>query len=616
MITVYNKTTESSEWIAHTIYTFSLCLLLAACQPQRPTKDAGEAEKATLIINNAKILTLNEQNTIAQAVAIKNGKIVAVGTNVEIEKLASSSTQVIDAEGKTLIPGLNDSHSHVIRGGRFYNTELRWDGVKSLKRGLEMIREQADRTPEGQWVKVVGGWSEMQFEEKRMPTIKEIMEVAPHRPVFVLYLYGEAFMNEAAMKAAGIDKNTPNPPGGTIERDESGNPTGRLIASPNAFILYSTIAKAPVLSFEDQLNSTKQYVLELNRFGITSVVDPGGGFQNFPKDYATTDTLAKRGELNLRIPFYLFAQKAGSEYEDYLQWVNLAKEKHSMEEEAHHHYFLEGGGENLVMTAADFENFRQVRPELDTAMEAQLKKVVSLLVENRWPFRLHATYDESISRFLNVFEQINKNTPFNGLRWYFDHAETISEKNLQRVKALGGGIAIQNRMSYQGENFVDRYSKGAAASSPPVKKMLQMGIPVALGTDATRVSSYHPWQAIYWLVSGRTAGGMEIYPKQNRLDRLTALRLMTVGSARLTEEEEIKGQIEPGYYADMALLSDDYLTVEESKIPAIESILTLMDGRVVYSKGRFESLSPAQLPVVPAWSPAAYYNGYGGKNKR
>lgn len=160
-----------------------------------------------------------------------------------------------------------------------------------------------------------------------------------------------------------------------------------------------------------------------------------------------------------------------------------------------------------MLAAADFENFRQVRPLLDTAMEAQLKKVVSLLVQNRWPFRLHATYDESISRFLDVFEEINKETPFNGLRWYFDHAETISEKNLHRVKVLRGGIAIQNRMSYQGEIFVARYGKDASTSSPPVKKMLQMGIPVALGTDASRVSSYHPWMALYWLISGRTAGG-------------------------------------------------------------------------------------------------------------
>ena len=592
-------------------------LLLTGCNPQTTTStDKSATGKATLLITNANIITLDERNTLAQALAIADGKILAVGTGAQMERYRGPATRVVDAGGRTVIPGLNDSHNHVIRGGRFFNTELRWDGVKSLRQGLDMIREQAARTPQGQWVKVVGGWSEQQFEEKRMPTLKEIREVAPDRPVLVLYLYGEAFMNQAALKAAGIDAKTANPPGGIIERDESGTPTGRLVAAPNAFILYSNIAKAPTLSFEDQLNSTRQFVAELNRFGVTSVVDPGGGFQNFPQDYATTDTLAKRGELNLRIPFYLFAQKAGTEYDDYLRWVTEEKQAHRMDEAGHHHYFLEGGGENLVMAAADFENFRQDRPELSGKMERELEKVVALLVENRWPFRLHATYNESITRFLNVFEAVNKQTPFNGLRWYFDHAETISEENLRRVKALGGGIAVQNRMSYQGESFLDRYGKEAAATAPPVKKMLQMGIPVALGTDATRVSSYHPWTALYWLVSGRTAGGREITPTQNRLDRLTALRLYTAGSARMTGEDTVKGKIEPGYYADLAVLSANYLTVEEAAIREIESVLTVVDGKIVYGAGTFRRLAPAPLPVSPAWSPSAYYNGYGGAKKQ
>jgi predicted amidohydrolase YtcJ len=585
-----------------------------SCGPPQSsqTPDSGNA---TLIITNARIITMDTQHPSAQALAIHGEKVMALGTRQEMEPYTGPATRIIDAGGRTLIPGLNDSHLHVIRGGRFYNTELRWDGVKSLRQGLQMIREQAARTPEGQWVKVVGGWSEQQFAEKRMPTLAEIREVAPQRPVFVLYLYGEAFMNEAALKAAGIDQNTPDPPGGIIERDESGTPTGRLVAAPNAYILYSNIAKAPMLSLDEQRNSTRQFVRELNRFGITSVVDPGGGFQNFPEDYAIADTLASRGELNLRIPFYLFAQKAGSEYEDYLRWVSQARDQNSLAAAAHHQYFLDGGGENLVMAAADFENFRQQRPVLDKAMEAQLKRVVNLLVENRWPFRLHATYDESISRFLNVLEDINRQRPFNGLRWYFDHAETISEANLQRVKALGGGIAIQNRMSYQGESFIERYGEQAAAAAPPVKRMLELGIPVGLGTDGTRVSSYNPWMALYWLVSGRTAGGTEMYPPGQRLDRLTALGLMTTGSARLTGEDTVKGMIRPGYYADLALLSDDYLETDESRIPAIESLLTIVNGKVVYGREAFSELAPPPLEVLPAWSPAAHFNGYGGRPK-
>jgi predicted amidohydrolase YtcJ len=241
--------------------------------------------------------------------------------------------------------------------------------------------------------------------------------------------------------------------------------------------------------------------------------------------------------------------------------------------------------------------------------------VLTLLVQKRWPFRLHATYDESISRFLTVLEDINRSTPFAGLRWYFDHAETISAANLARVKALGGGIAIQNRMSFQGETFVQRYGKEAAAAAPPVKKMLALGLPVAMGTDATRVSSYNPWVALHWLVSGQTLGGMTLYPPQNRLDRRTALQLYTVGSAHLTGEEDVKGRIKEGYYADLAVLSADYLTIPEAKIPGIEALLTVLGGQVVYGAGPFAQLAPALPAVSPAWSPAAYYRGWGGAKK-
>lgn len=464
-------------------------------------------------------------------------------------------------------------------------------------------------------MRVVGGWSEYQFAERRLPTLAEINEVAPNTPVFVLCLYGKAFMNKDGLAAAGITRDTPNPPGGLIEKDESGEPTGLLVAEPNAFILYSTLAKGPVLSFEDQLNSTRQFMRDLNRFGLTSAVDAGGGFQNYPDDYATTDTLARRGELTLRIPYYLFAQKGDQEMQDYQKWIGMADLEHQDKKMLEQGYFLEGGGENLVATGADFENFRVTRPQLAPAMEGQLKEVVGLLVKNRWPFRLHATYNESITRFLQVLEAVNQETPFNGLRWYFDHAETVSEENLRRVKALGGGIAIQNRMSFQGESFISRYGRQAAQATPPFRKMIELGIPVGMGTDATRVSSYNPWVALHWLVTGKTLGGTALYPKENLLDRGQALRLYTLGSAGLTGEQNAKGAIKAGYLADLAILTADYLTVPEAEIPQIESVLTLLGGKVVYGKGPYEKIAPPALPVSPAWSPANIYIGWGGAKK-
>ena len=243
-------------------------------------------------------------------------------------------------------------------------------------------------------------------------------------------------------------------------------------------------------------------------------------------------------------------------------------------------------------------------------MEAELKKVVGLLVEKRWPFRLHATYNESISRFLDIFEEVDREVPFQGLRWFFDHAETISEKNMERVRRLQGGIAIQDRMAFQGEYFVARYGTEAAKRTPPITRMLELGIPVGAGTDATRVSSYNTWVSLYWLASGKTVGGLPLYDEKNRIDRIAALRLYTKGSSWFSGDEEKKGEIAVGQFADLAVLSADYLTVPEVEIKGIEAVLTLMGGRIVHGSGDFAPLAPPLPPVSPDWSPVAHYGGY------
>src|SRR5205807_2057529 len=235
--------------------------------------------------------------------------------------------------------------------------------------------------------------------------LEEINQAAPDTPVFVLHLYDRAFLNRAALRAVGYTKDTPEPIGGEIQRDKQGNPTGLLIAKPNAMILYATLAKGPKLSQEDQM---------------------------------------------------------------------------------------------LVYSAADFEDILEPRPDMAPVMESEIKAVVRHLVENRWPFRLHTTYDETIGRALNVYEEINREIPFNGLHWFFDHCETISDRNIERIKALGGGIAVQNRMAFQGEYFVERYGAKQAERTPPIRRMLELGVPVGAGTDATRVSSYNPYLSLYW----------------------------------------------------------------------------------------------------------------------
>lgn len=559
-----------------------------------------------LILFNGKITTLDAKKPEVSAIGIKNGKVAALGLDDEIKKLAYKDTQQIDLKKRRVIPGLNDSHLHLIRGGLNYNMELRWDGVPSLAYAMDMLKDQARRTPPPQWVRVIGGWSEFQFAEKRMPTLQEINAVSPDTPVFILHLYDRALLNAAALRAVGYTKETPDPIGGRIERDKNGNPTGLLIAEPNALILYSTLAKGPKLGLIDQMNSTRHFMRELNRLGLTSCIDAGGGFQNYPEDYQVIEELHKNQQLTIRIAYNLFTQKPGGELADFQKWSKMVKPYTGDKM-----YRQNGAGEMLVFSAADFEDFLYQRPEMPSNMENDLKKVVRFLVENRWPFRLHATYNETIHRALNVFEEINRDVPFNDLCWFFDHAETITDKNLERVKALNGGIAIQHRMAYQGEYFINRYGKEAAKRTPPIRQMLELDIPIGAGTDATRVASYNPWISLYWMVSGQTVGGTTLYGDENKLDRLEALGLYTLGSAKLSREEDKKGSLSIGKYADMAVLSQDYFLIPEDFIKNTTSLLTILGGKVVYAAEDFSKLDKDRdLPISPDWSPVCHYGGY------
>src|SRR6201996_1088769 len=475
-----------------------------------------------LILHRGLFTTLDRSNPTASAVAIKDGVFTAVGHDHEVMALAGPSTRVIDLAGKRVLPGLIDNHLHIIRGGLNFNMELRWDGVRSLADAMAMLKQQVAVTPPPQWVRVVGGFTEHQFAEKRLPTIDELNAAAPDTPVFILHLYDRAILNAAALRVVGYTRDTPQPPGGEIVRDAKGNPTGLLLAKPNANILYATLARGPKLPLEYQVNSTRHFMRELNRLGVTGAIDAGGGFQNYPEDYAVIDKLNADGQLTIRLAYNLFTQKPKGEKDDFLNWTKTSKYQQGDDYFRHN-----GAGEMLVFSAADFEDFRVARPDMPPEMEGELEGVIRILVQNRWPWRLHATYDETISRALDVYERGNQDMPLTGLNWFFDHAETISDRSIDRIAVLGGGIAVQHRMAYQGEYFVERYGPGAAEATPPIARMLEKGIHVSAGTDATRVASYNPWISLAWLVTGKTVGGLRLYPQRNCLGRGTALRMGT-----------------------------------------------------------------------------------------
>ena len=559
-----------------------------------------------LILHRGLFTTLDRSNPTASAVAVKDGVFTKVGHDGDVLPLAGPATRIVDLHGKRALPGLIDNHLHIIRGGLNFNLELRWDGVRSLADAMGMLKRQVAVTPPPQWVRVVGGFTEHQFAEKRLPTIEELNAAAPDTPVFILHLYDRALLNAAALRAVGYTKDTPAPPGGEIVSDADGTPTGLLLAKPNAAILYATLAKGPKLPFDYQINSTRHFMRELNRLGVTGAIDAGGGFQNYPEDYAVIETLAKQGQLTIRLAYNLFTQKPKAEREDFLNWTKTSKYKQGDDYFRHN-----GAGEMLVFSAADFEDFREPRPDMAPEMEGELEGVIRVLAENRWPWRLHATYDETISRALDVFERVNQDVPLAGLNWFFDHAETISDHSMGRIAALGGGIAVQHRMAYQGEYFVERYGRGAAEATPPVSRMLEMGIKVSAGTDATRVASYNPWVSLAWLVTGKTVAGLRLYPQRNCLDRDTALRMWTENVTWFSNEVGRKGRIEAGQLADLIVPDRDFFACSEDDIADTTSLLTMVGGRIVYAAGAFAALDETPPPAMPDWSPVRTFGGYG-----
>ncbi|MEM9879397.1 MAG: amidohydrolase, partial [Pseudomonadota bacterium] len=500
---------------------------------------------ADIILHNGRISTMDPALPEASAVAVLGGLILEVGSDSDISRRRGSETTVIDLAGQRVIPGLIDSHTHIIRQGNNFAMELRWDDAPSLADGLRMLKAQAQRTPAGQWIRVVGGWSADQFAEKRLPTIDEINTVAPDVPVYVLHLYDRAWLNKAALRALGIDKHFYEPfVSGRLERDEQGNPTGLAMARPNAQPLYALLDMAPKLDFEQQITSTRHYFHALNRLGLTSALDCAGGFLNYPDDYGVISELNRRGQQSVRIGYQLFAQRPMFELDDFKRWNDIVKP-----DEGDDYLKCVGAGEMLVASAYDFEDFSYPRPTLPKRMEGDLRPVLEFLFENRWPIRFHCTYEESAHRLLSVVEEVGRDKGLEELNWIFDHGETISQSTMEWVARLGGGISYQNRIAFQATAYRDRYGEAALNDVMPVKQMMASGVPLAAGTDATRVSSYNPWLAIHWAVSGKGRGGDVIWKQDNRLSRQDALHHWTAAGAWFSREDGKKGQIQAGQFA-------------------------------------------------------------------
>ncbi|MBT2299538.1 amidohydrolase [Variovorax paradoxus] len=566
---------------------------------------ASPAAPADTVVLNARVATMDAKTPRAQAFAIAGEQFAAVGSDREISRWVGPRTRVIDAEGRCITPGLIDSHAHFIRGGLTYTQELRWDGVPTLADALRMLREQAQRTQPPHWVQVVGGFSPYQFREKRLPTLNEINAATGEVPCFVMNLYDRAFLNRAALRVLGWNRDTPNPFGSTLEKDAAGNPTGLVVNTTSLGGLVALFARVPKLSDADQALSTELYMREMNRLGLTSVVDAGGGGQNYPEHYGGIQQLASERRMTLRISYNLFAQRPGQEIDDYKLWSQKVSPGQGDD-----YLRMVGAGEYILWAATDPANFGKSVAQAPAIMESKLAEVATYLAGKGWPIRMHASYDGTAARILDVLEKVNREVPLKNLRWALDHCEGLSPRSMERVAAMGGRIAIQNRMSLDGEVYAQTWGREAAADAPPIGRMRAMGLPVACGTDASRATSYNPWVSLHWLVTGKTLGDTRLNAERNLVSREVALRMWTLEGAALTGEDDRKGSIAPGKLADFAVLSDDFFAIKEDDIKDITAVLTMVGGEVVHASGPFAAQAPATVKPMPDWLPVNVYGGY------
>lgn len=568
---------------------------------------------ADSIIINAKIFTNNRGQAEASALAVKNGRIYSVGSDAEILDLKNSETQVIDAHGRTLVPGIIDAHTHVLNESGF-NYIVRWDGVPTLRIALAMLREQAERTPEGQWVKTIGGWSPYQFEENRFPTMDELRAAVPNHSLIVQYAYNRAFLNEKAMEELGVGtEKFPALPGTEFEKDDQGNYTGVVHGYTFTFVAVETMV--PQLSFDEEVSSLVQTVHALNRFGITSAVDAGS--RGYPGPQATVDVLARDNRLNVRMPFVDMQFGDGTpmnmvdaQIEAITRTAPISPGQ-NLHPTLDHGHAYRGAGELLQLEVHDHENFDRPAVIIDPGqMRRHVKENVVKLVQRRIPFRMHISYNENITPFLDALEEMNEETPLDGLRWSIEHAETITPKNIARVENLGGGIALDSKMALHGDGFIKTHGREKALETPRLRQLVDSGIPLAMTTDAFRAATFNPWVGVSWMVSGKSVSGSNVLSQGNRLSRVEALKLFTSGPAWFMNTESEMGKIAPGNLADFVLLDRDYFTVPEEQIKDISAVLTVMDGRVVFGAQEYSPLAPPLPDILPAWSPVKHFGGY------
>ena len=549
-----------------------LACYFAAAFIATSTTGVASAQTADTILFNGKILTVDKDFSTQQAVAIGDGKILATGASAAMRKLAGKGAKLIDLGGRTVIPGLTDGHIHGIRAALTFGTEVNWIGVPTLKDALEKIGQAAKAQKPGSWIVVAGGWTEEQFAEKRRPSPAEVSAVAPDNPVYIQHLYDWLLLSPKAMEALNIRDDNDVAPGGKLARDGDNKPTGIIDAAGAA--LGKIFDKLPKPTMEQQIDGSKKFFREMNSLGITGIVD-GGGVSMYPASYQAVFRLWQDKQLTVRVAYHLCAPKPGSELADLQNLTQLSPPGFG---DAMLHF--NGPGEILIW--ADWTD-GDITPD----GKAKLAELLRWAASKRYTIQLHWNPDRTVHDLLDVVEDINKDFPVRDLRWAVLHLYNASEDSLKRMKALGLVWGVQDGLYFGGERLQKEVGVEQAKALPRIVTAMKLGLVVGGGTDAHRVSSYNPFVSLQWYLDGTTIGGTKTRGDEEAPSRRQALEMYTRNTAFMANEDDKRGTLEAGKFADLAVLSADYMTAPVKEIGKIKSVLTMVGGKVVYAAPPF-----------------------------
>jgi predicted amidohydrolase YtcJ len=540
----------------------------------------GHAESADTVLFNGKILTVDADFSVREALAIAQGRVLATGTSAAMKKLAGDATRLIDLGGRTVIPGLTDGHIHGVRAALTFGTEVNWIGVPALKQALDKIRQAAtDRKP-GSWIVVAGGWTEEQFAEKRRPTPKEVADAAPDNPVYIQHLYDWLLLSPKAMEALSIHSDADVTLGGKLELDDGGKPNGIIVAAGAA--LGKIFDRLPKPTPAEQVDGSKAFFHEMNSLGITGIVD-GGGVSMYPANYQALFKLWHDRELSVRVAYHLCAPKPGSELADLQNLTQLLPQGFGDD-------MLHFNGPGEILIWADWTD-GDIAPD----GKVRLAELLRWAASKGYTIQLHWNPDRTVHDLLDVIEDINHDYPIAKLRWTVLHLYNASEDNLKRMKSLGLIWGVQDGLYFGGERLQAEVGADKARDMPRIVSALRLGLTVAAGTDAHRVSSYNPFVSLQWYLDGTTIGGVQTRGEAEAPTRRQALEMYTRNSAFMANDDDKRGTLEPGKLADLAVLSSDYMNAPVKEIGRIRSLLTMVGGRVVHATEPFGKLmAPAR----------------------